>query len=838
MTGPGARPDGSGAAQVVYLGDGSPRSGELDATSIAARVRPVVEARHADLRLLGAGRTVDEVTLRGLAAELGATYEAVRSGGALGARAEEIALALRSPVLRSPKVELPAGLEDVQPRVLPNLRLGEEIQLVGRLRAGADLAGALRLTGVVDGRPYARSAALRWDQARAPNPLLPRVWAEARIADLGASVGPEAVAEVVALSTRYHVMSRHTSLLVLENERMFAQFGIERTARRAEERADHRFGAMSGSGRLGGSHQREREGEAADVGALKKGSGEPPVSLGGVSGGSPLGDGESRARGNLWGDERADMAGGLGLSGKGEGSGGKGEGGGGKGEGIGLGSVGSLGHGAGSASGSGSSGFGGGLRPGVPGHTAKPPQVRMGASMVSGRLPPEIIQRIVRQHFGRLRSCYERSLKPGFANAAGRVSVRFLIGGDGAVRNAASASSELGADVTDCVVGVFQGMVFPAADASPGPLGGPQGVTVVYPILFAPGDGPPGTPVAQSQPPNALPTGHGGASRVPSGGNWRGMSTMPSPAPPPQQPSASHRPGDERWRSEGEDALAKLRARRAEQPEVRAAHAALVKGLLARGRFPEALSAAGRFGEVDPDSSAARELLAQAAAATGDQAMALAAVDAHVETEPRSRAAHLRAARALEAARDERDTSRTEIRPRNRGGGGLGRPSQEVRLAASRRRWEARWPAGAGTGARQWRCRASMASRRRTPSSPSVPRGASSHAARISLAMSAESVRLDRQSTLAWFHLRAPEAVPGSAHSAARIPQTLFAAMLMPVPVQHRKTPSSQAPPATASAACSATSAHASSRPLATAPKRTTSWPRRSSSASMTACTG
>ena len=35
----------------------------------------------------------------------------------------------------------------------------------------------------------------------------------------------------------------------------------------------------------------------------------------------------------------------------------------------------------------------------------------MGATSVSGRLPPEVIQRIVRQNFGRFRLCYENGLR-------------------------------------------------------------------------------------------------------------------------------------------------------------------------------------------------------------------------------------------------------------------------------------------------------------------------------------------------------------------------------------------------------------------------------------------
>ena len=60
------------------------------------------------------------------------------------------------------------------------------------------------------------------------------------------------------------------------------------------------------------------------------------------------------------------------------------------------------------------------------------PQVRMGATQVNGRLPPEVIQRIVRQNFGRFRLCYENGLRNN-PNLQGRVSVRFVIGRDGAV---------------------------------------------------------------------------------------------------------------------------------------------------------------------------------------------------------------------------------------------------------------------------------------------------------------------------------------------------------------------------------------------------------------------
>ena len=184
-----------------------------------------------------------------------------------------------------------------------------------------------------------------------------------------------------------------------------------------------------------------------------------------------LGNDPLSARGNMWGDQIGDAfgAGGLGLSGIGEGGGGRGEG-------IGLGSIGTIGHGAGTGTGQ---GFGSGHGRLGGSHRTKPPQVRMGATTVSGRLPPEVIQRIVRQNFGRFRLCYENGLRNN-PNLQGRVGVRFVIGRDGAVSNVGNGGSDLpDGGVVSCVVRAFYGLSFPQ------PEGGI--VTVVYPIMFSPG---------------------------------------------------------------------------------------------------------------------------------------------------------------------------------------------------------------------------------------------------------------------------------------------------------------------------------------------------------------
>jgi hypothetical protein len=103
-----------------------------------------------------------------------------------------------------------------------------------------------------------------------------------------------------------------------------------------------------------------------------------------------------------------------------------------------------------------------------------------GDRAVNGRIAPEIIQRVVRQHFGPFRKCYEAGLGRN-PNLAGRVNVSFVIDRTGAVAEAHDQGSTLpDAQAVQCVVGGFGKLSFPPPDGGI--------VTVVYPIQFNPGD--------------------------------------------------------------------------------------------------------------------------------------------------------------------------------------------------------------------------------------------------------------------------------------------------------------------------------------------------------------
>ncbi|HEY1959883.1 MAG TPA: AgmX/PglI C-terminal domain-containing protein [Polyangiaceae bacterium] len=97
-----------------------------------------------------------------------------------------------------------------------------------------------------------------------------------------------------------------------------------------------------------------------------------------------------------------------------------------------------------------------------------------------GSLPPAEIQRVVRGHFGRFKLCYQDGLRRD-PSLAGRVSTNYIIDTDGSVLGARADDSTLpDAAVIECVVRAFDSIRFPP----------PQGgyVTVVYPVIFSPGD--------------------------------------------------------------------------------------------------------------------------------------------------------------------------------------------------------------------------------------------------------------------------------------------------------------------------------------------------------------
>lgn len=101
----------------------------------------------------------------------------------------------------------------------------------------------------------------------------------------------------------------------------------------------------------------------------------------------------------------------------------------------------------------------------------------MGETSVSGGLPKEVIQRIVRPNFGLFRLCYEAALALD-GDLEGTITVRWTIEADGSVRDLRAESDFKDKTLVECVRKAFGRISYPK------PEGGV--VQVRYPLLFAP----------------------------------------------------------------------------------------------------------------------------------------------------------------------------------------------------------------------------------------------------------------------------------------------------------------------------------------------------------------
>ena len=196
---------------------------------------------------------------------------------------------------------------------------------------------------------------------------------------------------------------------------------------------------------------------ACGGGSPKPAESAPPVPSSSASSSAPV----SSSALPFGGDPPSDsfVEGGLGMSGVGESAGGRGDG-------IGRGSVGQVGKPADSTASSASTG-------------AKLPKtiklIEAGTD-IQGRLPPDVIKRIVRANYPRFRACYTAALKQD-RTLHGIVAVDFAIDPKGEVVGARAAKGTMpSGKVVECVVGVFATLSFPW------PEGG--AVKVHYPIDF------------------------------------------------------------------------------------------------------------------------------------------------------------------------------------------------------------------------------------------------------------------------------------------------------------------------------------------------------------------
>jgi len=138
--------------------------------------------------------------------------------------------------------------------------------------------------------------------------------------------------------------------------------------------------------------------------------------------------------------------------------------------------MGTIGRGAGTGAGQGyGSGVGCGLTHRAPG----PPRIVPRTPTTIGLVSPEAIRRVVVRNLGQVTHCHEQGLLQA-PDLQGRVVIRFIIGGNGAVMASSAVENvESAPSVGNCIASAVRRWQFPV------PEGGGI-VTVTYPFNLQP----------------------------------------------------------------------------------------------------------------------------------------------------------------------------------------------------------------------------------------------------------------------------------------------------------------------------------------------------------------
>ncbi len=218
-------PDG---ALVVYVGDGIPTTGDADPAAAASRIRRLGEGHAVHVHAVATSNTYEKPVLEAMAAIGGGSVRRADEG-ALGAARTLLEEAARPPV-RDMTVEV-EGIDAaaVYPQHLPNLPVGTQQIVLGRLRPTKESRrGTVVIRGRLGGREVVYRAPIVLPAASGGNAFLPRLWARRHLDHLLAQGRTPAVqGEIVAFSRRYGIMTPYTSFLVLEDEADRERYGVE-----------------------------------------------------------------------------------------------------------------------------------------------------------------------------------------------------------------------------------------------------------------------------------------------------------------------------------------------------------------------------------------------------------------------------------------------------------------------------------------------------------------------------------------------------------------------------------------------------------------------------------
>jgi tetratricopeptide (TPR) repeat protein len=234
---------------VLVVGDGFASTGFRKSADIERAIADTSKATKVHVTTIGIGGDADSTVLAAAARGGGGSYLAWVPGQTVGTAALAVLESTNGTTLRDATITLPGGLADVAPTVLPTIRSGEEVLVAARMTG--EVSGEVVVKGIVAGQPFEQKYPLKLAVSSSPgNGFVPRLWASLAIDQLERAGRGEDRARIVALSQGYGVMSRETSLLVLESQAMFDAFGVDRSSPRATWTGEESIDEVAANGTM------------------------------------------------------------------------------------------------------------------------------------------------------------------------------------------------------------------------------------------------------------------------------------------------------------------------------------------------------------------------------------------------------------------------------------------------------------------------------------------------------------------------------------------------------------------------------------------------------------
>jgi tetratricopeptide (TPR) repeat protein len=212
---------------LVHVGAGLPVLGVRDTDALVKRL-----PQRAAYVGIGVGNRWSRAMMKSAAARSGGYFTQINPNEQVAWRALDLLAALNTPRLLGVQVNVrPDRIASAGPlndflTCEDSLAQGEELCSIVRLDAAAEMPKAVEITGQLRGKPQKWTLPVTGVAEKAD--YLPRTWAKLEIDRLVADGAEKNKARIIELSKAMYVMSPFTSLLVLENEEMYAQYHVDR----------------------------------------------------------------------------------------------------------------------------------------------------------------------------------------------------------------------------------------------------------------------------------------------------------------------------------------------------------------------------------------------------------------------------------------------------------------------------------------------------------------------------------------------------------------------------------------------------------------------------------